>query len=209
MQAILIIISLGIIYGFWKTTSAKLQKTLLASYGIGVIAFSAYAGLDADIVLAFLVFLNGLVFSIIISGLGVAEGITGLSFVYLCYRIIGVDKLKYTSLALWMYLTLIIVCVMYAAKNINSIKLVKTLKNDITAKNYSSHKRVNMEVGDEAKVIEELRPLGKIQKGSEMAQAREITDKLVKTSTKVIVVGVVGNTALVKVKEDNEKNKRI
>lgn len=209
MQEIFVIISVGIMYCFWKTTSVKLQKMLLAIYGIGAIAFSAYAGLDADIVLAFLVFLNGLMFSIIISGLGVAEGITGLSFVYLCYRIMSVDKLRYTGLALWMYLTLIIVCVMYAAKNNNSIKLVKTLKNDITAKEYSSHKAVNMEVGDEAKVIEELRPLGKIQNDSEIVQAREITGKLVKTSTRVTVVGIMGNTALVTVKKDDGNSKEI
>lgn len=209
MQEIFVIISVGIMYCFWKTTSIKLQKMLLAIYGIGAIAFSAYAGLDADIVLAFLVFLNGLMFSIIISGLGVAEGITGLSFVYLCYRIMSVDKLRYTGLVLWMYLTLIIVCVMYAAKNNNSIKLVKTLKNDITAKEYSSHKAVNMEVGDEAKVIEELRPLGKIQNDSEIVQARKITGKLVKTSTRVTVVGIMGNTALVTVKKDDGNSKEI
>lgn len=209
MQEIFVIISVGIMYCFWKTNSVKLQKMILASYGIGVIAFSAYAGLDSDIVLAFLVFLNGLMFSIIISGLGVAEGITGLSFVYLCYKIMEVDKLRYTGLALWMYLTLIIVCVMYAAKNINSLKLVKTLKNDITAKEYSSHKAVNMEVGDEAKVIEELRPLGKIQNDSEIAQAREITGKLVKTSTRVTVAGIMGNTALVTVKKDDGNSKEI
>ena len=209
MQEIFVIISVGIMYCFWKTTSVKLQKMLLAIYGIGAIAFSAYAGLDADIVLAFLVFLNGLMFSIIISGLGVAEGITGLSFVYLCYRIMSVDKLRYTGLALWMYLTLIIVCVMYAAKNNNSIKLVKTLKNDITAKEYSSHKAVNVEVGDEAKVIEELRPLGKIQNDSEIVQAREITGKLVKTPTRVTVAGIMGNTALVTVKKDDGNSKEI
>ena len=98
---------------------------------------------------------------------------------------------------------------MFTLKNLNSIKLVKTLKNDITAKEYSSHKAVNMEVGDEAKVIEELRPLGKIQNDSEIVQARKITGKLVKTSTRVTVVGIMGNTALVTVKKDDGNSKEI
>ena len=86
MQEIFVIISVGIIYCFWKTNSAKLQKILSVSYGICAMVFSAYAKLDADIVIAFIVFLSGTVFGLIISECGIAEEVTGLSCVYILYR---------------------------------------------------------------------------------------------------------------------------
>ena len=205
MQLIVVIISLIILYIFYKTHDMTSQKLVLILYSVGVVIFSMYAKVDLDIIIAFIVLMNGAIFSVLISGLGIAEGVTLLSFVYVLYRVVGISHLEYTSLALWLYVTLIIMGEMFALKNINSIKIVKNLTNDITAKDYSSHKTIEMEVGDKAEVIEELKPLGKIQKGSEIAQAREKSSKLVKTSTKVTVVDIIGNTALVEIDEGNEK----
>ena len=205
LQLIAIILSLIILYIFYKTHDMTSQKLILILYSVGVVIFSMYAKVDLDIIIAFIVLMNGAIFSVLISGLGIAEGVTLLSFVYVLYRVVGISHLEYTSLALWLYVTLIIMGEMFALKNINSIKIVKNLTNDITAKDYSSHKTIEMEVGDKAEVIEELKPLGKIQKGSEIAQAREKSSKLVKTSTKVTVVDIMGNTALVEVDEGNDK----
>lgn len=205
MQLIVVIISLIILYIFYKNHNMASQKIMLTLYSVGVVIFSMYARVELDIIIAFIVLMNGVIFSVLISGMGIAEGVTGLSLVYVLYRIVGISHLEYTSLALWLYVTLVVMGEMFALKNINSIKLVKNLTNDITARDYSSHKMINMEVGDKAEVIEELRPLGKIQKGSEIAQAREKTNKLVKTSTRVTVVDIVGNTALVEVEKNNEK----
>lgn len=209
MKLIVTIFPPIILYMFYKNQNIAAQKIVLIMYSVGVVIFSMYARVDLDIIIAFIVLMNGAIFSVLISGLGVAEGVTGLSLVYVLYRIVGISHLEYTNLALWLYVTLVVMGEMFTLKNLNSIKLVKTLKNDITAKEYSSHKAVNMEVGDEAKVIEELRPLGKIQNDSEIVQAREITGKLVKTSTRVTVVGIMGNTALVTVKKDDGNSKEI
>lgn len=206
MPLIVTILHPIILYMFYKNQNIAVQKIVLIMYSVGVVIFSMYARVDLDIIIAFIVLMNGAIFSVFISGLGVAEGVTGLSLVYVLYRIAGINHLEYTSLSLWLYVTLIIMGEMFALKNINSIKLVKTLKNDITARDYSSHKTINMEVGDKAEVIEELRPLGKIQKDSKIAQAREITGKLVKTSTKVTVVGIIGNTAVIEVDNDSAKD---
>lgn len=205
MQLIATILPPIILYMFYKNRNIAVQKLVLIMYSIGVVLFSMYAKVDLDIIIAFIVLMNGAIFSVLISGLGIAEGVTGLSLVYVLYRIVGISHLEYTSLSLWLYVTLIIMGEMFALKNINSIKIVKNLTNDITAKDYSSHKTIEMEVGDKAEVIEELKPLGKIQKGSEIAQAREKSSKLVKTSTKVTVVDIIANTALVEIDEGNEK----
>lgn len=205
MQLIVTILPPIILYMFYKNQNIAVQKLVLIMYSVGVVLFSIYAKVDLDIIIACIVLMNGAIFSVLISGMGIAEGVTGLSLVYLLYRIVGISHLEYTSLSLWLYVTLIVMGEMFALKNINSIKLVKTLTNDITARDYSSHKTIEMEVGDKAEVIEELRPLGKIQKGSEVAQAREKTGKLVKTSTKVTVVEIIGNIAMVEVEQNNEK----
>lgn len=148
MQEIFVIISIGIIYCFWKTNSVKLQKILLVSYGICVMAFSVYAKLDADIVIAFIIFLSGTVFALIISGCGIAENMTALSCVYIVYRMFEIDQQEYTILALWLCLTLVLMGWIFGCKNLNSIKLVKNLTNDINERDYSSHKTIEMRVGD-------------------------------------------------------------
>lgn len=129
MQEIFVIISIVIIYCFWKTNSAKLQTILSVSYGICVMAFSVYAKLDADIVIAFLVFLSGTVFGLIISGYGIAENVTGLSCVYILYRSPDIYQHEYTNLALWLCLSLVLMGWIFGCKNLNSIKLVKKQKN--------------------------------------------------------------------------------
>lgn len=200
----IVLIALIILYLLITIQDIRFQKTIFVLYSMFVVLFSVYARVDIDIIIAFIVLLNGVIFSMIISGLGIAEGITGLSLVYVAYRMEEIGGLKYAALVLWLYVTLILAGIVFTYKNKNSIKLVKNLTNDITAKNYSSHRTIKIEVGDKAEVIEELRPLGKIQKGSEIAQAREITNKLVRTSTKVTVVEIIGNTALVEVEKNNE-----
>lgn len=204
LQLMIGLIALIILYLLITIKDIRFQKTMFVLYSMFVVLFSVYARVDLDIIIVFIVLLNGVIFSMIISGLGIAEGITGLSLVYIAYRMEEIGSLKYAALVLWSYVTLILAGIVFTYKNKSSIKLVKNLTNDITARDYSSHKTIKMEVGDKAKVIEELRPLGKIQKGSEIAQAREITNKLVRTSTKVTVVEIIGNTALVEVEKDNE-----
>ncbi len=129
MQEIFVIISIGIIYCFWKANSAKLQKILSVSYGICAMVFSAYAKLDADIVIAFIVFLSGTVFGLIISECGIAEEVTGLSCVYILYRSPNIYQQEYTNLALWLCLTLVLMGGIFGCKNLNSIKIVKKSKN--------------------------------------------------------------------------------
>lgn len=92
-------------------------------------AFSVYAKLDADILIAFIVFLSGTLFGLIISGYGISENVTALSCVYIVYRSSDIGQQEYTNLALWLCLTLVLIGWIFGCKNLNSIKLVKKQKN--------------------------------------------------------------------------------